>query len=219
MLWHRSKTSDTVNYFGIYNSPTLFPGTEKQFIEWESLLQSLDSHSLEIFLEKAAGLVTACIDAERGWSQLVECINEVRGYGYALSLGYTKVRLLREQADPLPDIEASNADERCLVEVKTIQKSDLNIEMRGQVQKGESGLPVRLKRLLRRRYSKAIEQITGHTWNSSARKICYMIINVDLRTVLADENRELLHEFLNDLQADVEIHSISQHWRAKPNAD
>jgi len=217
MLWERSRTTDGDNYFGIYDSPKLPPSTERQFREWESLLQALDDQSLDIFLAKASGRVTACSNPERGWTQLVECINEVRGYQYALSLGYPEVRLIREQSDELPDIEASNGDGKCLVEVKTIQKSDMDIELRGQVQVEESGLPLRLTRLLRKRYSKACDQIAGHPWASQARKICYMLINLDLRTVLADENQELLEEFIQDLQTDVEIHAISQHWPAKPN--
>jgi len=217
MLWDRSKTAAADNYFGIYDSPTLFPGTEKQFITWEALLQALDFDSLSIFLRKAAGRVTAVSNPDRGWSQLVESMNEVRGYQHALSLGYTTVRLLDEQARPLPDIEAANTAGRCLIEVKTIQESDDELDMRGQVQAPESGLPIRLKRLLKKRYFHASNQISGHPWAESARKICYMVINLDLRTLLADENKELLQTYIQELQTDVEIHSISQHWPANPN--
>jgi hypothetical protein len=217
MLWSRSKTTNPDNYFAIYNSATLLPCTEKQFFDWESLLQSLDEESFKIFLAKAAGLVTARTHEERGWTQFIECINEVRGYRYAQSLGYTDVRLIREQSDPLPDLEASKTNEKCLLEVKTIHKSDLDIQLRGQVQVEESGLPLRLERLLRKRYSKAIKQIEGHPWVSEARQICYMVINLDLRTVLAQENERFLEQFLKEIETSVEIHSISQHWPARMN--
>lgn len=139
-------------------------------------------------------------------------MNEVRGYQYAQSLGYTTVRLLDEQASPLPDVEASKTDGRCLIEVKTIQESDQELQMRGQIQSAESGLPLRLKRVLKKRYLHATNQIAGHPWADHARKICYMVINLDLRTLLADENKELLQAFLRELQTDVEIYSISQYW-------
>ena len=216
-LWDRSKTAAVDNYFGIYDSPRLFQGTEKQFIAWEGLLQTLDPESLKIFLRKAAGRVAACSNPERGWSQLVECMNEVRGYQYAQSLGYTTVRLLDEQAHLLPDIEASKADGKCLIEVKTIQESDKELQMRGQVQRAETGLPQSLKRRLRKHYSHATKQIAGHPRAENARKICYMVINLDLRTLLADENKEILRLFIQELQTDVEIHSVSQHWFANPN--
>lgn len=216
MLWDRSKTADAGNYFGIYDSPTLLPGTEKQFIAWEDLLRALDTESLNVFLRKAAGRATANTNPDRGWNQLVECMNEVRGYQYAQSLGYTTVRLLDEQARPLPDIEASKTDGQCLIEVKTIQESDEELQMRGIIQSAEPGLPLRLKRLLKKRYLHASKQIAGHPWARHARKICYMVINLDLRTLLADENKDLLQAFIEELQTDVEIYSISQYWPSEP---
>lgn len=216
MLWDRSKTGAADNYFGTYDTPKLYAGTEQQFICWEDLLQALDPGSLSIFLRKAAGGVTAVSNPDRGWSQLVEAMNEVRGYQYATSLGYTTVRLLNEQAHPSPDIEAAKTDGSCLIEVKTIQESEQEIGLRGQVQEAEPGLPVRLERLLRRRYRQATNQILGHPWAGSARKICYMVINLDLRTLLADENKELLRAFIQELETEVEIHYYSQHWPAEP---
>jgi hypothetical protein len=211
MLWAHSDTSTPDNYFSIYTSPTLHAGTEKQFLTWEALLQSLDQQSLEIFLRKAAGRVSACSIPERGWSQLVDCMNEVRAYQYAQALGYTTVRFLDEQANPLPDIEASNPSSECLIEAKTIQESDAELALRGEVQSAESGLPVRLQRVIKKRYSHATTQIAGHPWAPTARKICYMVINLDLRTLLAEENKALLQTFIQELETDVEIHCISQH--------
>jgi hypothetical protein len=218
MLWERSDKSSPDNYFGIYTSPTLHIRTEIQFLTWEALIQSIDPKSLDIFLRKAAGRVSACSNPERGWSQLVESMNEVRAYRYAQALGYTTVRFLDEQAHPLPDIEASNPTERCLIEVKTIQESDDALKLGGQVQSSASELPIRLKRVIKKRFSHATTQIAGHPWAATARKICYMIINLDLRTLLAEENNILLRTFVEGLEADVEIHCISQHWPARSNA-
>jgi hypothetical protein len=215
MLWNRSDTAAADNYFGIYDSPTLFPGTEKQFIAWEALLQTLDTDSLKVFLRKAAAKVTACSNPERGWSQLIESMNEVRGYQYARSLGYTTIRLLDEQAHPFPDIEASKGNGRYLIEVKTIQESAEELELRGQIQAGKLGLPPRLTRVVRDRYFQAAQQIAGHPWARNARKICYMLINLDLRTLLAEGNKGLLQTFIQGLGTDVEMYCISQHWPAK----
>jgi hypothetical protein len=217
MLYQRSKASAPDNYFGIYDSARLYEGTERQFTTWESLLQALDAASLEVFLRKAAGRVSARSNPDRGWGQLIESVNEVRGYMHARSLGFTTCRLLDEQAHPFPDIEAMGVAGRCLIEVKTIQESDQEIKLRGQLQGAERGLPQRLKRVLRKRYSHAIDQIAGHPWACDAHRICYMIINLDLRTVLAEENKNLLREFIEGLQSEVEINYTSQYWPPDPD--
>ena len=214
-LWHASRIDHPDNYFGIYNSPKLSRGAENQFEEWDSLIAGLDSESRTTFLRKASGLVSAPTSRERGWTQLVECVNEIRGYEYAISLGYTNAQLIQEQQIELPDIAATNSESRCLVEVKTIQKSDLEIDQRNQVQTEEIGLPIRLKRVLRKRYTKASTQIENHLWASDARKICYMFINPDLRTLLAEENKDNLHQYLDGLESSVEIHYVSQYWPAR----
>jgi hypothetical protein len=214
-VYQRSKVLAPDNYFAIYDTPTLNENTEKQFVIWEALLQTLDSASFETFLRKAAGRVAARMKApDRGWSQLVEAFNEVRGYQHAINLGYSSARLLDEQSTPLPDVEAiASTDAKCLLEVKTIQESDEELEMRGQIQSAELGLPQRLKRAIRRKYLEAIEQINGHPWGSEARKICYLIINLDLSTVLEAGNKDLLDSFIKGLQeGDVEIHHLSQYW-------
>lgn len=218
LLYEKSRTLSDANYFSIYQDPNLFEGTERQFETWESLLTELDAISLDVFLRKAAGRV-AVQNGDRGWTQLIEIINEVRGYQHAQSLGYGNCRLLDEQSYPFPDIEGFNpAGQWCVMEVKTIQESDEELELRGQVQAGEPGLPVRLTRLLRRRYRHASRQIAAHPRASEAERICFMIINLDLRTVLARENKPLLENFVRSLETNVKIHCISQHWPAEPVA-
>lgn len=207
------------NYFAIYDKPLLLESTEKQFIVWEVLLQTLDPDSFETFLRKAAGRVTARAKSpDRGWSQLVESLNEVRGYRHALELGYSRARLIDEQSIPLPDVEASRPDAaECLLEVKTIQESDEELQMRGQIQSAESGLPKRLTRAIQEKYSRAITQIGNHPWAGEARKIFYLIINLDLATVLAEENKDFLETFIKEIQRDdVEIHYVSQYWPPEP---
>lgn len=214
LLYERSRTSSADNYFGIYDTPELFESTERQFKEWERLLQDLDPVSFDVFLRKASGRVAAH-KPDRGWTQLVESMNEVRGYQHARTIGYENRRLLDEQSHPFPDVEASNAAGKwCLLEVKTIQESAEELRARGEVQAAEPGLPVGLTRVLRRRYVHACQQIAGHARASEADRICFMIINLDLRTVLARENKRLLEDFLVTIEADVKIHSISQHWPA-----
>ena len=214
-LWNSSRKDDPNNYFRIFDSPDLPHGAENQFKEWDSLVSGLDPESRATFLRKASGFVSTQTSLERGWTQLVECVNEIRGYEYAISLGYSDAKLVQEQQLELPDIEAKNLTSKCLVEVKTIQKSDFEIHNRNKVQVEESGLPIRLKRVLRKRYNKAVTQIENHPWAHEARKICYMFINPDLRTLLAKDNIKNLYDYLNDIEDSVEIHYTSQYWPAR----
>ena len=93
----------------------------------------------------------------------------------------------------------------------------VELEKRGQIQSAELGLPQRLKRAIRKKYSHAINQIAGHPWAGEARKICYLIINLDLSTVLAEENKDCLKTFIDSLQQNnVEIHCVSQYWPPDP---
>jgi hypothetical protein len=216
LLYKESRISSPDNYFSIYDKPDLLPSTEKQFIVWENLLCALDDVSFGVFRRKSAGRVAARTSPDRGWSQLVESMNEVRGYQFAQSLGYSNCRLLDEQGHPFPDIEGVSSDSKGLIEVKTIQESDEEIAMRGQPQMGQQGLPKRLQNCLRRKYSDATRQIAGHPWSGEARKICYMVINLDLPIVLVDQNKRLLERFLTELQRDVEIQYVSQFWPPEP---
>ncbi len=64
----------------------------------------------------------------------------------------------------------------------------MELELRGQVRKDEPALPIRLTRLLGRRYLHPSKQIAVHPRAAEAERICFMIINLDLRTLLAREN-------------------------------
>ena len=75
LLYERSKTLSSDNYFGIYDTPELFESTERQFTEWERLLQELDPVSFDVFVRKTSGRVAAH-NPDRGWTQLVESMNE-----------------------------------------------------------------------------------------------------------------------------------------------
>jgi hypothetical protein len=210
-LYQESDVSNPDNYFSICAEAMLLPGDEAQFVTWESELTLLDSDSRATFIKKAKGLVSVRDKSGRDWHQLVEIFNEIKGYELAKNLGYERVRFISGRS--LPDIEASGAVGTGLIEVKTINESAYEVSVRGKkVQKGEFGLPDRLRTALSERYEKARSQIFNHPASSDARKICLFVIALDLRTVLKTKNEECLNLFLAQLESDVEIHSISGPW-------
>ena len=212
-LHQKSDVNHPDNYFSICAEAKLLPGDEAQLMTWERRLTLLDPDSWATFIRKATGRVSLRDKSGRDWHQLVETFNELKGYEHARNLGYERVRFISETNRSLPDIEASGSIGAGFIEVKTINESAYELSVRGKkVQKGEFGLPDRLRTALSERYQKARSQIFNHPASSDARKICLFVIDLDLRTVLKTKNKECLNLFFAQLESDVEIHSISRHW-------
>lgn len=211
-LYQASDTSHPNNYFAIYTEPVLFPGTEGQFRRWQSGFESLDRESFSTFVRKSKGAVSAVNQVARGWTQLIDSVNEVMVYNHAKSLGYDEVRLVEKRH--LPDIEASRRTDECLIEVKTINESEVEVAQRGRLQRGGLGLPDRLKLRIEKKYREARIQIISHPRAAFSRKICFMVINLGLATVLERRNKQLLDNFIKELESDIEIHHISRTWPA-----
>ena len=113
----------TDSYFSVLAEASLRPGDERQFIEWENQIAGLDHSSRTRFLDKAGSVVSIRDRNGRGWHQLVEIFNEIKGYVRAVALRYDCVRFINDNSQSLPDIEAFGAPGNCLIEVKTINES------------------------------------------------------------------------------------------------
>lgn len=213
-LYRASDPKNPDNYFGIYTKPELHSATRQQFERWEEKLGKLDDRSFATFLRKTKGRVSAVADKRRGWNALIESMNEVDAYCHAIKLGFPRARLIDESHESLPDIEAVNSHGVCLVEAKTINESQAELQRRGKIQRGKLELPRRLERLIRLSYKNARKQIFGHSQSSTARKICYLVINLDLSTVLERRNQQLLDQLIMSIQTDVEIEALSRTWPA-----
>ncbi len=67
----------------------------------------------------------------RGWTQLFNKLNEVKGYIYLTDMGCVKVRFIptsKKQNVETPDLRGEKDNETYLCEVKTINKSDYEID-------------------------------------------------------------------------------------------
>lgn len=97
------------------------------FRKLEEDLSVLDSRSWADFKSK---VLRCSIEKKelRGYSQLVDCLNEVKGYIYLKRQGYSNIAFIPESANETPDIRAVSENQTiALLEVKTINVSDKEI--------------------------------------------------------------------------------------------
>lgn len=97
---------------------------EMQFIEeTEKQLCHLDERAWQAFKSKVKGYATR-YDPVRGYSQVIDVLNEVKGYNWLKDQGYTSIEFTPEGNGKKPDLHASGEKGEAFVEVKTIHMSD-----------------------------------------------------------------------------------------------
>lgn len=97
----------------------------------EAEFQKLSNEAWCLLKEKARPYL-AVRDQRRDWEGLISVLNEARAYGYLRSFGCSDVRFIPEGETETrsPDLEADLIGRRVLCEVKTVQKSDLEVRVR-----------------------------------------------------------------------------------------
>jgi len=153
------------------------------------------------------------ITTGRHWTGLFEILNEAKGYTHLLDLGYDDVGFIPPASCYTPDLRGTGSPGDALLEVKTVNISDQDIQLFGTIQKARHGLPEGLQQKLASDFDKACEQLHSIPASDPVRRICYFCITLDLRVVLSDANKAELHDSLMSLQdRDCEIQYVSQHW-------
>jgi len=179
------------------------------FRNLEEDLSALDSKSWADFKSK----VFRCSmekQEPRGYSQLVDCLNEVKGYLYLKEQGYSNIEFIPESSNATPDIRAISENQTVvLLEVKTIHVSDEEIRYlientkriesdRGAILKDVSlGIPEGLKNKLMDSIGKACRQLLNYEPSTNARRIAFLIITLDIALALDPRNYKELSSFLD----------------------
>ncbi len=153
----------------------------------------------------------------RGYSQLVDCLNEVKGYIYLKEQGYSKIEFIPESSTETPDMQAVLEGQIiALLEVKTIQVSDDEnqylIENTERITSGRCpivrdvslGIPQGLRNKLLSSIGKARDQLLNYEPNINAQRIVYLIITLDITLALDLRNYDEVSSFL-DRQSDEEV--------------
>src|ERR1039457_797367 len=107
-----------------------FADIKAVYLRWELLLEELDAEAWEQLKKEAAPRLTKRDKMGRGWGQLFDILNEARAYRYLRSIGCTVVRFIPRSHTRTPDLEGVLGQDHVLCEVKTINPSDGEVEVR-----------------------------------------------------------------------------------------
>lgn len=153
----------------------------------------------------------------RGYSQLVDCLNEVKGYIYLKEQGYSNIEFIPESTNETPDIRAVSENQTvALLEVKTIHPSDAEIgyliENTERIKSGRClivrdvspAIPDGLSNKLLSSIEKARSQLLNYEPDINARRIVYLIITLDITSALDPWNYKELNSFLEE-QSDEKV--------------
>ena len=213
-LYEASEVSHHDNYFSHMDNARS-EVANASYREWESCFARLDNDSrIQLFRRAASEVTRRDRTSGRHWTSLFGILNEARGYNYLQELGYSKIKFIPRSSIQTPDIQGSASFGDALLEVKTINKSDVDISQMGTLQEAHLGLPDGLKQKLASDYKNACNQLNSFPMKDPARRICFFCITLDLRVVLADSNKKALDNYLNSIQKDCEIYHESRFWRS-----
>ena len=181
------------------HSPYMFVGEIRYIKETERQLCCLDDKAWEAFKSKVKNYATRRAPLSR-YSQVIDVLNEVKGYIYLKDQGYTSVEFVPEGNGEKPDLHATGEIGEAFMEVKTIHMSDDEVKMlvnlNAPAKDVEEGIPEGLKKKLKDTVKKAKAQLSGKT----GRRICYLFIKLDIGVWLDPQNYEALDKYLKTLQ-------------------
>jgi hypothetical protein len=223
-LYCESDQHNKANYFATFYEVLDNPHARPYYERLEEDLQQLDDNTWQELKQKACKYV-ATKNNRRGYEQLFNTLSEVKGYLYLKSEGYTEVHFIPEENTPTPDLYGRCGSSGILMEVKTINTSDdeldwiqANSELRNghmTAREVHIGLGDSLKSKIINTINTAKKQIINHsyTYNEIGRKIVYIIINPDLQLALDSRNiNELLAFIEKQANNQVEVKHCFRGW-------
>ena len=179
------------NYFQMFDKALEQPYARQHYEQLEGELGQLDNEAWQEFKQK----VHQCAivkDNKRGWRELFDYFNEVKGYLYLKSLGCREIHFILEETMKTPDLYGLCGTDGILMEVKTINRSDdeldwikMNLELlnrKGNLQEGivRNGLDDLLRRKIMDTINRAKQQLENYADNRVQRKIVYLVIDLDI---------------------------------------
>lgn len=146
-------------------------------------LNRLDESSWK-FLKKEISHELCIKNNKRGWAQLFSKLNEAKGYGHLLDKGCNKVNFIpksQKNGVETPDLIVMDNEITFLCEVKTINKSDCEIQRRKDRSTKEVGFELNdgLKSQLDKVIIKAKSQLANYPNSNVMSKIVYVLLDND----------------------------------------
>ncbi len=139
-------------------------------------LFQLDHNSWDFFKSDIISEI-ATYDKNRGWFQLFNRLNEVKGFIYLKNIGCSNVKFIERSREKTPDLKGKLDEENIYCEVKTINISESEIEKRKKpkLRRCSYDLPDEFFNKL----SKVIQSAELQFFEKSEKNIIYIIINFD----------------------------------------
>lgn len=216
-LFQGSELENPDNYFSlaIQREVLKFEFIQGFYFKLEKELAFLDETAWNQFRQKVLRYITV-VDQTRGYQQLFDCFNEVKGYIFLRSQGYKNIEFIAEsKSAQTPDLMGKDVDGVALVEVKTINRSDKEIAHIKNNSKGQGmvvrdvlhALPISLTRKIESTIETASKQLLSYNIEAKInRRIVYLYINSDVVLSLDTRNIDALKNFCHGLQSEsVEI--------------
>jgi hypothetical protein len=161
------------------------PEAKRLWLRIEKALQGLDPYSQKLLKKKVCPYLTKK-HAGRGWHQIFDVLNEARAYNYLMSIGCSDIHLIPESIKNglrTPDLEGVLCSGKVFCEVKTINISDKEAEIRASNKPIARNTPDQLEEAffdkLRSCLTIAKKQLEDYDSAKSARLIAYIFINFD----------------------------------------
>jgi hypothetical protein len=157
----------------------------------EAALQSLDSDAWEFLKNEAAGHLTKWDEKNaRGQQQLIDILNQARAYYYLNEIGCSDIHFIsrsRKEGIKTPDLEGIFGDIKIICEVKTINISKNEAEIRREMSRGFSPRPIRPQAKLEQGFFNKLRddltiaksQIEAYAAGNKTRALVYIILNLD----------------------------------------
>jgi len=199
-LYRNSDQENEANYFASFDEVLKNPLAQSHYERLEEELTQLSDVAWQEFKQKVLRYVTIR-DSLRGYNQLFECFNEVKGYLYLKSEGYKEIHFIPKEDSKTPDLRACCGSSIVLLEVKTINTSADEIKwIRENSEIGADGVrhmearEVRqgLNQGLNDKITKAVEeareQLLSHACEGVEHRIVYLVIHLDRLLALDSSN-------------------------------
>jgi hypothetical protein len=180
------------------------PSKKRTWLAREGEFERLDAEAWEHLKGEALSYLTARDAKGRGWEQLISILNQARAHNYLTEIGCSQVRFIpraKRRGQETPDLEGDLNGQRVLCEVKTINRSQSEVDKR---QAGRAGsttnfLDAAFFRKLDSDLKKAKRQMDAFDGAEEVKRIAFIVINFD----------EWLGEYKSDYFAQIDQHLSS----------
>jgi hypothetical protein len=194
-LYRSSDVTNSSNYFLQDNVISALSKPSQTAVELEKELQKLSANAWTEFKPKALKYV--CVTHHRrDHNALFECFNEVKGY-ISLSSKYEDIHFIPESSTKTPDLIASSKTSSALMEVKTINESDqeldyfdIPLEERDPLT-AEHAVSESLRAKVSSAISEAEKQLLGDTAHTVHERIIYLVVRLDFQCATSGTTHDL----------------------------